>query len=248
MGMTLKSFSDTIARRLGRSGRAVELEAEDYTQAISTALRRLAEVRPEYGYKVIPVSTTVGKYVIDVKNPLGVLECTFFNNGGKFAYYPYPDQSIDHMIIQGQLKEQELIFQDLPEWESFLDTDPADSDKEKLYIMLHFNSDSFVDRAGRIPTHIAVKYTWFIEASDDPKVGLPRLRNDLQAWTIDYATAQARLVLAEIRGKYEGIPGPGEGETLGIDGNRQWERATADIERLETELRSKARQLPMIFD
>jgi hypothetical protein len=254
MGFTVKALTETIQRTLGRSGRRVELQPEDYLQAIKLTLDRWSMEYPQHGYTVMPTALTnsdgsgVGKYIVDAQNVDGVLDVTFFNNGGKYAYYPYPDQATDQYLVQGQLKEQELIFSDLPEWDAFMEPDPNDANKTKCWIYVHFTSDSFVDRAGRIPNYIAIKYAWHIEATDDPVVGLPRVRNDWKSWIERYATAQARLVMGEIRGKFNGIPGAAAGEVLGIDGDKQIARADAEVLKLEAELVGRARQLPMLID
>jgi hypothetical protein len=252
--LTIASLTATIAQRLGRSGRRVELKPEDYLQAITRATMKFAEVYPQHAYTAIPISVTQSKYIVTQYatqtpdlNALGVLDVTFYNNGGKFAYYPYPDQATDHYLIQGQLKEQELIYGDLPEWDAMREIDPNDN-IEKLFLYVYFNVDSFIDRAGRIPNFLSIEYAWAIEPTDDPRFGICRIRYDWRDWFERYCVAQARIVLGEIRNKFGGIPGPQDGTTLAIDGKEQIARGEEERDKLEEEIRKRARQLPIMYD
>lgn len=248
MGTTLAAMQTAITTRLGSTGRAVELTNGDFAMVIASALKVLARYHPMNHYIAMPISVGVSKYHLNVPNLLGVLDVTFYNNGGRFTAFPYPDAAIDQELILGEMKIQEKVYGSLPEWEFVFDTDAAAADVEKGYLLIYFNADSFVDRAGRIPTHMSVKYAWHIEASDDKKVGLPRLRYDWQEWVEKYATAEARRVLGTIRSKFKGLPGPGEGEVLGIDGDDLIARADQEVKDLIADIESRQRQLPILID
>ncbi len=248
MGTTIAELQGVIKSNLGIGGRAVELTTPDLDRGIKAALNRLAKELPETGYTTIPVTATIQKYLIDKPGIIGVTEVVFFNNGGRLILYPYPDAAVDHYLIMGEIRDQQKTYGDLPEWEWVKDTDPNDTDIEKTYVLIMFNNDSFLDRVGRIPTHIAVTYKWALVYSDDKKTGLPRLRADLQDWVERYSTAFCRRILGDIRGKFMGIPGPNDGEMLPIDAAGLIERATTEIKELEEELRGRRRQLPLMID
>lgn len=247
MGLTKQQLIDTITSRLGGSQRRLELKPTDFDSCIAAALKVLARYFPQHGFVVIPVSVYQQKYVVPAANCLGVLDVTFFNNGGRFTYYPYPDASVDHALIMGQMKEQEKTYGDLPEWDAMSETDPDDSDKEKVYVYVHFDSDSFLDRAGRIPTHISVKYAWHIEPSDDKKVGLPRIRYDWQEWVENYAIAEAKRTLGKARDKFKGIPGP-DGNPLPVDGADLIREGDQERAELVADIKLRQRQMPLIID
>lgn len=248
MGTTLAALKEVIQSSLGAGARSVELTDGHLNRGITQALRLLGRHLPEKGFTVLPVTTTVQKYLLDKANIVGVQEVVFFNNAQRLIMYPYPDSSVDQYLLMGQLKEQQKTWGDMPEWEWLFDTDATDGDKEKCYILTHFTLDSFRDRLGRIPTHMAVTYNWHLSASDDKKVGLPRLKHDNVDWVERYATEVCRQILGDVRGKFGGIPGPNDGELLVNDGRDLVTRATQEIRLLEEDLRGRMRQLPPVFD
>lgn len=248
MGTTKAKMKSLIDSKLGASGRAVELREEDYATAVSAALKMLARWHPMISFKVIPISTGVQKYDLGVPNVLGVRDLTFFNNGGRFTAYPYPDASVDHILILSQLKMQEKAYGDLPQWEFQMEAiGDADTAVETGFIYIYMNSDSFLDRAGRIPTHISVEYLSYIEYSDSKTVGLPRLRYDWQEWVDKYAVAEAKKILGGIRDKFKGIPGP-DGNALSINGESLIEQGEREITALTEDISQRARQLPILID
>lgn len=247
MGTTKAKMKETILGELGLSGRAVELRDPDIDRAVTAALRKIAHAHPQLDYTSIPISVSVQKYLLNVPNIVGVRDVAFYNNGGRFTAYPYPDAAIDHRLIMSQMKVQEKEYGDWPAWDFNIEADgPSGSETEKGYLYIYFNSDSFLDRAGRIPNYVSVEYLWALEYSDDKLKGLPRVRPDWQDWVDNYSIAIARRILGGIRNKFKGIPGP-DGQPMGIDGDALIEQGTREKKELEEDLQQRSRQLPPII-
>ncbi len=246
--MKMENLRTVIKTNLGAGGRVVELAQGDLDRGIAAALKKLGRYLPETGFCTIAVTPTVQKYVVAKPNIVGITDVTFFNPGSRVVLYPYPDAAVDNYLILGQMKDQEKLYNDLPEWEWLFDVDANDSYAEKCYVLVHFTSDSFLDRVGRIPTQIAIQYKWYIAPTDDLQTGLPRLKHDLHDWVEEYATEFCRVLLGDIRGKFAGIPGPTPGETLPIDAAGLIERGNARMAELMEEMRLRQRQLPLAFD
>ena len=223
MALTLEALTETIRSRLGGSGRALELKPEDYNTAIGRATKLMARYYPCKGFVVIPVAIPIQKYVVPMPNILGVMDCTFFNNGGRFTYYPYPDADVDHFIIMGQIKQQEKVWGDLPEWDFNWEMVAG---VNTPYLYIHFDSDSFLDRAGRIPTHVSLECQWYIQPNDDPVCGLAAVRYDWEEWIENYATACAQLDAGAHPQQVPGHPWPAGGQLAG-DRRRRPDRAGA---------------------
>lgn len=248
MGTTFEKLKGEIESELGLSGRAVELRDPDYQRAIKAALQKLAKAHPQVDHTVLPITVSVQKYLVDVPNLLMVRDVTFFNNGGRMVFFPYPDPSVDHRLIMSEMKVMQKEYGTLPNWDFNIEaTGTAGSETEKGYLYIYFNSDSFIDRSGRLPNYVSIEYLWHLEPTNDKKKGLPRLRYDWEEWVTDYATARAKKILGGIRNKFKGIPGP-DGQLLGIDGDQLINDAKEEMKALEADLHERQRQLPVQID
>jgi hypothetical protein len=115
------------------------------------------------------------------------------------------------------------------------------------WVYTTITKSSFVDVFARLPNFMAVTFNWYIEPTDDPQVGVEAIPYDMRQWVEEYATAFARKILGDIRGKYGGVPGAADGSTLRNDGATQVERGEQACRDLEADLRSRRRQLPILF-
>jgi hypothetical protein len=124
----------------------------------------------------------------------------------------------------------------------------ADPPEEEWWLYIHSTQSTFVDTFARLPNYASCQFAWYIEASDDPNVGVGRTRADMYQWVTAYATAATRVILGDIRGKFGGIPGPNEGEILPMDGASQVARAEDTMSRLESDIAARRRQIPAIVE
>jgi hypothetical protein len=79
-------------------------------------------------------------------------------------------------------------------------------------------------------------------------VGVRRIPYDLRQWVEDYATAKARTILGDVRGKFGGEPGMSDESVLQNDGGMQVQRGERDMRRLEDDLLERKRQSPLLID
>lgn len=243
MAYNLTKLQEIIAHNLGLGRVEVELNAEHYRRAIDATLKMLARWYPQHGFQVIPVSAGGSKYELKARNCIGVIDCTFFNSGIRFEEAPYYTRWTDRTFELIDMKDTQRVFGDDPIWFEQEEIDAAG--EPHRYVYAQFTQSSFVDTFARIPTVMCVEFTWEIEASDDPRVGVSRIPRDMHQWVEDYATARCRVIMGDVRGKFTGVPGADDGSLLPVDGAMQVQRAEEKMRALEKDLEGRRRQMPM---
>lgn len=236
-----------IAQNLGVGRVSVELTREHLLRAMDAALKLLCRYRPEYGFQVVPLIVGGNRYPISARNMTGVVGCSFFHSGRRFEEAPYYTRWVDRMMELTDMKDTQRVFGDQPDWHVQDEYDPV-TQTNSFYLYAQFTRSTFIDTFARLPSVACLQFTWAIEPSDDPEVGLRRLNLDMRQWFEAYATAHARMILGDIRGKFQGIPGASDGSVMPNDGAAQVQRALGDIARLEQDIQRRARQLPLMID
>ena len=243
----LNELYTTVAENLGHGQVQIELNQAHYKRSVDATMKAMARYYPQYGYQVLPIQKGGLKYKVNSRNCLGIKAASFFSSGPRFEEAPYYTRWVDRTMELADMKDTQRVFGDTPEWSWKYEFDQP-SQQQVVYFYCTVTASSFVDTFARIPDVAALWYAWGIEASDDPEVGIPAIPYDLRSWVEDYATARARMILGDVRGKFGGVPGASDGSVLPNDGGRQVERAEAKIAELEADLRGRYRQIPLMFD
>ena len=247
MDYSLSELYTTIAENLGMGRVELELNQAHYKRAVDATMKALARYYPQYNYQVIPIQKGGLKYLVNARNCIGIKAASFFCSGPRFEEAPYYTRWVDRTMELMDMKDTQRVFGDTPEWSWKYELDQQ-TNKQAVYFYCTITMSSFVDTFARIPDIACIWYAWALEASEDPEVGIPAVPYDLRSWVEDYATARARMILGDVRGKFGGVPGAEDGSVLPNDGGRQVQRAEAKIQELEADLRGRQRQTPLIFD
>jgi hypothetical protein len=244
---TVAELRRVIEMNLAKGQVDIELGNEHFARAVDAALKALARWFPMHGYQVLPVFPGGNKYKLTAQNVLGVLNVEFFIAGPRFEEAPYYTRWVDRSIELADMKDTQRVFGDTPEWHQMKEVNQTTGDEE-TWIYTSFTRSTFMDTFARLPSHICAMFAWCIEPTDDINVGVNRIAYDLRQWVEDYATAKARTILGDSRGKFGGVPGDTDGSVLPNDGDRQVQRGERDMARLMEDLNNRRRQAPILWD
>lgn len=236
-----------VTQNLGGGRVAIELGDEHFNRGVDAAMKMLERLFPQYGYVMVNVMPGGNKTRVPVPNIIGILDVTYFTSGLRLEEAPYYTRYTDRYMELADMQDTQKVFGDQPDWHSQWEFNET-SGEDEMMLYTVFTRSSFVDTFARIPNIACVQFAWAIESTDDPKLGVGRIPRDLRQWVEDYATAFCRTIMGDVRGKFGGVPGADDGSVLPVDGGSQVARGTADMRRLEEDLRGRQRQMPLIVD
>lgn len=220
-----------IELRLGGQMVDVELDPDHYDVAINKALdkyRQRAENSVEEAFVHLRLLEDISNYtlpedIIEVKDIYRRSSGVSGTSGNDFE--PFEAQYLNTYLLHSGRAGGLGVFDALAQHREALGRLFG---AEYTFTWNHVTSRLFIHR--RIKADDDVYLHVYMKRPEES------LLQDIYAkpWLHDYAFAQARLILAEARGKYNQIAGPQGGTTLNADALRA--DAQADLDKLEQDL------------
>ena len=251
--LTLAELRADIRRRLGGSKVCVELTDADIDSAITQALDQLTRYFPGESLAAISSSPSQTRYVISHRLLIGVTDVFFMNPqqaSDRITDNPFLNVNIlgNEMVWEaggaeiylqlGYIEDLRRILSSHPEWQGLWEYNETTGKQEyALYMDLPVGFTEY---------YTSYRFIWGYEASDSRDRGLPAVRRTFEAWVRDYARAEARELLGDIRNKFGGIP-QADGGVSEIDGDSQITRAREDKDKLLEDMENRQRQIPVII-
>lgn len=242
--LTVKSVQEEVAAALGASQVSIELDAKDYEKCLKDAVRVYNRNRPRRGLAALAVSEEQKKY-----GPLphpglqGVTDVQFVT-----SLEEIPDPFVfgeDEMLIKGDIKgtvgglEMQLAYVEMARRMYGSEPDWYGAWEGKGYYL-------YIDMKLRVLL-CSYRFTWHVQPTDDPNVGLSLIDDGDTDWITRYTLAKAKQILARVRGKFHGIPNPDGGS----DDNDYSELASEGKEEerdLEAEIQKRRRPLLPVIE
>jgi len=223
-------LANRILTRLGRNIVSVELDPEDLEEAIETTLdmyRNRSSNSVEEGFTFLELQESKSTYIL----PKEVVEVReLFRRGlgrteGGVTFDPFNAAFTNFYLLESGRQGGLATFALFNEYQELIGTlfgehimFTWETMTKKLQIVRHVRGSETV-----------LLWVYFTRADDDI-IADTYARN----WVADYATARAKIMLGEGRGKFAQIFGPQGGTTL--NGDQLKNEGFTDIERLEKEL------------
>ena len=224
------NLANRILTRLGRNIVDVELSPEDLEEAIVTTLdmyKNRSSNSVEEGYTFLELQEGKDTYIL----PKEVVEVReIFRRGlgrteGGVTFDPFNAAFTNFYLLESGRQGGLATFYMFTEYQEMIGTlfgehimFTWETMTKKLQVVRHVRGAETV-----------LLWVYFTRADDD-------IIEDRYAknWILDYATARAKIMLGEGRGKFAQIFGPQGGTTL--NGDQLKGEGFSDIERLEREL------------
>ena len=223
-------LANRILKRLGRNVVNVELDPEDLDDCIRTTIdmyRNRSSNSVEEGYAFLEMQENQSEYIL----PNEIVEVReIFRRGlgrtqGGVTFDPFNAAFTNFYLLEAGRQGGLSTFSLFSEYQELVGTlfgehimftwEPS---TKKLQVVRHVRGAETV-----------LLWVYFERTDDDIIVDI-YARN----WVVDYATAQAKVILGEGRGKFAQIFGPQGGTTL--NGDQLKGEGMQDKERLEREL------------
>lgn len=248
--LTDEILKEEVRLMLGGSAIEVELADKDITLAARRTLRVYNRYMPRRGKARLSATTTQKKYRIDDLHPglVGVVDVEFIEDniptdvidpfdphwGGLYAGggdTTYADLVQGRMYLEDARKISGSESEWHGQWEA-VETSTGSGVYEQRYFL-------YVELV-RTPTLCGYSYNCAYADSDDAGLGRRAIPQGDVQWFLDYTVALCKQTLARILGKHGGISGP-DGQTDQTDSPELRQEATADLERLELEIKARRR-------
>lgn len=236
--LTVDSVVAEIGRRLGCSGRDLELNRSDFLQALSDATRIYNEYRPRHGRTSMRVSSSVRRYTLSRPGLVRVYDVqALFSEvqiGDPFDPYLVLSptsfaalaQTTGQIMLEGAyIKDTRKVLSVDLSWHS-----QNEMSGPNQVVAVYIQAPANVSRVG-------VGYTWHVTDSDDPSTGLGWVDPDDHGWFVDVAVARAKQVLGLVLRKFggqtnsEGGFDPNDGEALVSEGRDDEDKLRERIKR-----------------
>jgi hypothetical protein len=242
-GITVDELKEEMLTYLGHSGIMVELQSNDLTTALKSAVRKYNRWAPMRARAVQQVSASQRKY-----GPLqtrdghsrmkGVVRVEFLDprtveSEGLDPFDPFSYFTPSGYTIAG------MTFGELMQTYQYREVAARLVDAEPEWLGQWEGQNYYLYIDAPTPVICSYEFTWGLSVDDDASTGMGLLPDGDIEWVVEYATAKAKTILGRIRGKFMGIPGP-EGD-LQIDADTLLQEARDDMQRLEEELRRRRR-------
>jgi hypothetical protein len=254
----LKNVGEEVRTALGDSGVEVELTEKDIERCLRDALRHYNRSRPGRRKLGITVSSATKRYALDPASFAGIqgivgFECvrervtdgidpfdplSVIGPGGvhtgidTFGDY---DQKLYYIERARRISSSEVEWRF--QWEPPQPAEggpPAAGDKDIPVL--------YADIPATTPQFCSIEYTYHFTMDNAANTGLQNVPDGDTDWFIDYATAFAKTILSQIRGKFKGIVGP-DGAEKSIDYDDLKSEGREDIRELKEAMKRRRRPL-----
>lgn len=246
--LTQPNLKRRIENRLGGKGVQVELEADDYEEAVRATLNYYNQRRPFKRNRKLAANVTTKRYLLDPAQHPGLAGVTYVEfvpstvaPGSIDVFNPYTVVGAGTSVgaageTFGDLQQRITYTEDAarvinaePEWH-------GDWDGANYYL--------YVDI---VRSNLLVSYEWsgYYTPDANAQTGMQLIPNGDVDWFVRYAVACAKEVLARVRGKFQGITNP-EGSQDPVDYQELLQESQQEKERLEDELNRRRAPLAPI--
>lgn len=219
-----------IKIRLGGTGVKVELTPADYEEAVRTSLaryRQRSENAVEEGYMFLELQDGKQDYVL----PKDVVEVRdIFRRGlgltqGGTSFDPFSASFTNLYLSEAARQGGVSTYEYFTQWQETLGTLFGE------HIMYTWKpSSKELKLIRKIKANETLLLWVYTERSDEDLIS----EVYAQDWILRYSCAQAKMILGEIRGKFNTIVGPQGGTTL--NGDKLKDEAKVEMDLLESEL------------
>ena len=230
-----KNIRDRILFKLGYPVIRVELVAEQLNTCILEAVKKYYEYAAlEYGFRVVPSGNGFAEIPEDI-HPKRIVDVIFELDGDVFSFGSFGDMAQVGWAYQ------------LPSYNDFI----QDFEISKYYL--------YVQQIEDLKKVLAINRNWVIsngrielfpKENDTSDIGIlygevPTLKEvENEEWIHDYALAQAKQVLGEIREKL--ASSSGAGGNLALNGSQLKAEGKAMEDQLRESLMKRQRPLPIM--
>ena len=251
----LKNIGEEITTALGNSGVEVELTGGDIERCVRDALRHYDRNRPGRRKLAIFIASDTKRYPLDPASFAGIqgivgFECvrsritdgidpfdplSVIGPGGvhtgidTFADY---DQKLQYIERARRVSSSEVEWRF--QWEPAQPGPPVAGEIDVPVL--------YADIPATLPMFCSIEYTYHFTMDDAAHTGLQNIPDGDTDWFVDFAVAFAKTILAQIRGKYKGIPGP-DGAEMAIDYDDLKAEGREDIKELKEAMKRRRRPL-----
>lgn len=212
------SIREEILSRLGGSRLEVELDQNDYDLATKEAIRVYSRYVPFQGWKVLPVTTSQKKYVLDLsQHPgfTGVIQLAFITRRTKpSAIDPFDPYD----TVVGGLLVGDETFGDILQ-RIFYTEDAARIISAEPEWRGEWEAGTYALYVDVVRSETLAAYHWCGHYTPDSNAstGMQLIPDADTDWILDYIEARCMLTLGRVRRKFGGIPNP-EGSVDEVDG------------------------------
>lgn len=248
--LTKDSLKKRIRRRLGEGIVAIELQDENLEEAIETTLDHYNQVRPKVMHSGLAVTPAQKEYNLATiggfDDIAGVVNVNFLTRRGEPTVVDPFDPfgtSLSGVSLGygsgetfGDIAQRLAYSEDAartvdaePEWEFWWN----DDEEPVLFI-----------RSPRAHIEAGVEWRKRYVFSD---TGLQKIPHGDAKWFIDYATAQAKMILGRALRKFQGVTNP-DGSQDPLDGVELVAEAQEEIRNLEELLEKRRPPLPPVIE
>lgn len=251
----LKNVGEEITVALGASGVEVELTEKDIERCLRDALRLYNRTRPGRRKQAIVVTSAQKRYPLDPASFVGIqglvgFECvrervtdgidpfdplSVIGPGGvhtgidTFGDY---DQKLYYIERARRISSSEVEWRF--QWEP-AQPGPAVAGEPDVPVL-------YADLPVTTPQFCALEYTYHFTMDNAAHTGLQNIPDGDTDWFIDYATAFAKTILGQIRGKFKGLMGP-DGSEQSVDYDELKTEGREDLKDLREAIKKRRRPL-----
>lgn len=251
----IKNVGEEVRTALGDSGVEVELTEKDIERCLRDALRYYNRNRPGRRKLAIGVTATTKRYPLDPATFAGIqgivgFECvrsritdgidpfdplSVIGPGGvhtgidTFGDY---DQKLNYIERARRIASSEVEWRF--QWEPAQPGPVVDGEVDVPVL--------YADIPATLPMECSIEYTYHFTMNDAAHTGMQNIPDGDTDWFIDYATAFAKTILSQIRGKFKGIVGP-DGSEMSVDYDDLKSEGREDIRQLKEDMKKRRRPL-----
>jgi len=252
MALTLKDLRQTIRELLGFGTVEVELLDAHLDRAIELSLKTYNRYLPGHNWRsVMAAPGFKGRVWLNHPGIVDVYNCQFLNtlqlSAQDLVENPFVLDALllggDAFVQAGEyqnylqgIRDSRTVFSAKPEWWSQWEVD-AGVRKCFLYLRMPYYT----------PYNTAYEYLFQRELSDNLEVGLPSVMIAHESWVVNFAAAQAKIILGHVRDKFKGIPSPDGGDMM-TDGSDMIAEGKGEVADLTSEILAMQPQLPPIHE
>lgn len=253
--LTKANIKKRVASRLGGGGVAVELEDQDYEEAINDTLEVYNQARPRKLRQALPITTSQKRYVLRNAdgttnygvdpNIAGVVHMEFITRRTQPSqvdpFDPFDTALAGVSLGSGSGETFGDIQQRLTYAEDAARIVDAEPEWEALW-----EGQEYVVYVDAVRSHIEASFEYSVYYGDDD-AGLALIPLGDVNWFLRYATARSKIMLGRQRNKFGGIANP-DGSVDEIDGAALIDEGREDIRELEEELQRRRPPLGPIIE
>lgn len=247
--LTLDKIPQRCESRLGGKTVGIELEQDDWIEAIKQALDHYNQRRPFKKRVAISATPSQKRYVLDpATHPglAGIVHVEFITRRGHPTVLdPFdPFSTLNSGVLLGggdtfgELQQRLTYSEDAarivdaePEWHS------------------QWEGTDYVLYLDIVRAHVLVSYEWsgYYTPDANPQTGMQLIPGGDVEWFLKYVTACAKETLGRVRGKFQGVTNP-DGAQDPVDYVELLQEAQQEKEKLEEELNRRRPPLAPITE